>query len=383
MSDEVDLLTYPEGEDIKLPRTRILRIPAFKLLAGIRPGISWKKLCCDVVFLWCALRMVRRARKEHAPYQLVHAVEEAVFVGWLIKKLWGIPYLYDMDSSLAMQITDKWRVLKPLYPLLGYLERLAIRGSVAVVPVCDALEVIAHKGGASKVTVLRDISLLSNDEAQSTLVALRTEMGVSEKAKVLLYIGNLERYQGIDLLLESFRSVQASFVDTYLAIIGGSEEHCEHYRTLVKSWGLTSRIHILGPRPVSSLNFFLTQASILVSPRTKGNNTPMKIYSYLHAGIPILATDLPTHTQVLDESVAELAAPTHDAFSKGMIRLLSDEARTQQIARNSKERAEALYTYEHFERTLGGIYDEVTRSLVSNGANEGPNLVSREKRDSA
>ena len=56
----------------------------------------------------------------------------------------------------------------------------------------------------------------------------------------------------------------------------------------------------------------LAQADVLVSPRTRGNNTPMKIYSYLDAGRAVLATDLPTHTQVLTPECARLAPADPD-----------------------------------------------------------------------
>ena len=46
-----------------------------------------------------------------------------------------------------------------------------------------------------------------------------------------------------------------------------------------------------------------------MSPRIKGNNTPMKL-SYLHSGKAVLATNLPPHTQILDNRVAMLADPT-------------------------------------------------------------------------
>ena len=47
----IDLLCYHEGEDIQIPGVRIFRIPAPKALCGIRPGLSIKKLLCDVIFL--------------------------------------------------------------------------------------------------------------------------------------------------------------------------------------------------------------------------------------------------------------------------------------------------------------------------------------------
>ena len=59
----------------------------------------------------------------------------------------------------------------------------------------------------------------------------------------------------------------------------------------------------------------MAQADVLVSPRTKGANTPMKVYSYLDSGVAVLATRLPTHTQVMNDETALLAEPTPEDFS--------------------------------------------------------------------
>ena len=57
----------------------------------------------------------------------------------------------------------------------------------------------------------------------------------------------------------------------------------------------------------------LGEADVLVSPRLKGLNTPMKIYSYLDSGTAVLATRLRTHTQVLDDRTAYLVDPVSEA----------------------------------------------------------------------
>ena len=61
-----------------------------------------------------------------------------------------------------------------------------------------------------------------------------------------------------------------------------------------------------GQRPAEEIPLFLDAADVLVSPRSSGTNTPLKIYQYLRSGRPIVATRLLTHTQVLDDEVAIL-----------------------------------------------------------------------------
>jgi hypothetical protein len=151
----VDVVTYHEGRDVTLPHVTLHRIPQLPLVRRIRPGLSWKKIVCDVFVLLSAVRLAAGRR-----YDVVHAVEEAVFVALLLRWLFGIPYVYDMDSSLARQVTEQVPRLRPLAAALAACERLAIRQATAVVPVCEALADVARRGQARKVVVLPDVSLL-------------------------------------------------------------------------------------------------------------------------------------------------------------------------------------------------------------------------------
>ena len=71
-----------------------------------------------------------------------------------------------------------------------------------------------------------------------------------------------------------------------------------------------------GQRPAEEIPAFLDAADVLVSPRSTGTNTPLKIYQYLRSGRPIVATRLLTHTQVLDDDVAILTQATAEGFAR-------------------------------------------------------------------
>ncbi|MGD1895791.1 MAG: glycosyltransferase [Phormidesmis sp.] len=152
----VDLITFPEGSDVRYPNVTIYRTPALKILKGIRPGFSVKKVICDIFLLLKAFKFARRKR-----YDLIHAGEEAVFIALLLNRLLSIPYVYDMDSSLAGQLTDKYPKIKWLKKVLKGFEGVAVRNAKAVIPVCHALAHEIESYGPNKVVVISDISLLN------------------------------------------------------------------------------------------------------------------------------------------------------------------------------------------------------------------------------
>lgn len=152
----VDMITFPEGEDVYYPNVYIYRTPRFRWLKNIRPGFSWKKLVCDFFILVKALKLARSKQ-----YDVIHAGEEAVFIALALKICFGIPYVYDMDSSLVEQLTNKYSWLRLLGFILRAFEGLAIKNAKAVIAVCQTLAVYAQQYNPKKIIVLPDISLLS------------------------------------------------------------------------------------------------------------------------------------------------------------------------------------------------------------------------------
>jgi glycosyltransferase involved in cell wall biosynthesis len=353
--DRVDVLTYHEGEDRDYgPSVKLHRIRAPRFIRRIRPGFSLGKLFCDVIMSPHAMRLARAQR-----YDCIHAVEESVFIARWISRRTGTPYVFDMDSSMPRQIVDKLPFLAPLLPPMRAMERRAIRGAAAVVPMCDALADEARQAGATFVEVLRDISLVPAGVQFDPDLGFRKATRMTGPAA--LYIGNLEPYQGIGLLLESTARVAAAGRELNVVIVGGRDDDIQRYRLQSAALGIADRIHFLGPRPIAHMAHLFHDADMLVSPRTQGQNTPMKIYSYLDAGCPLLATRLPTHTQVLDDEVAMLAEPTPDAMALAMTCLLDDKPQAERLAGNARRLAQARYSRSAFENAVNQIYDHLSR----------------------
>jgi glycosyltransferase involved in cell wall biosynthesis len=190
---------------------------------------------------------------------------------------------------------------------------------------------------------------------------MKTELGIN--GLLLMYVGNLEAYQGIDLLLESFALVAGKTDQADLVIIGGQVSDIQKYQRKSFHLGIHRKVHFLGPKPVEYLADYLSEADILVSPRIRGNNTPMKLYSYLHSAKPVLATNLPTHTQVIDSRVALLVDPDIEAFSKAMLRLMEEKNLRVQLGVAGRKLIEEKFTYSAFREKLNGLFDSLEKEL--------------------
>jgi glycosyltransferase involved in cell wall biosynthesis len=350
---QVDVLTFHEGENVAISNCRIHRIASPVGIRNIRPGFSFKKVVCDLFMFVKCLKMARSNR-----YELVHAVEESAFIAAAVRTFIGTPYVYDMDSSLAEQLVDAYPYLQFAFPLFRRCEAFAVRRSLGVLTVCSALEDLAREHAPSKpIGLVQDTTLLptsshGNGQGSDSLLP----PAVQEQNPVAMYVGNLEHYQGIGLLLDGFRRTLARVPNAHLVIVGGLDEDIAKYSRRTQQLGIITQVHFIGPKPISMLDELLRQADVLVSPRLKGLNTPMKIYSYLDSGTAVLATRLRTHTQVLDDRTAYLVEPEPEALGQGLADLLSNPDLRSRLAAQAKAYVQQEFTPEAAHRKLGSFY---------------------------
>ena len=76
----------------------------------------------------------------------------------------------------------------------------------------------------------------------------------------------------------------------------------------------------------------------------------------MYSGKPIVATNLLTHTQVLDSSVAILTAPTPEGLAQGVIEALENPERAHRLGSRASELARSEYSPEAFSRKLVEAY---------------------------
>jgi len=146
--------------------------------------------------------------------------------------------------------------------------------------------------------------------------------------------------------------VRAARPDARLVLAGGKPPQVARARELASDAGIGDVVVFPGERPAAEIPAYLLAADLLVSPRSRGTNTPLKIYQYLRSGKAIVATRLLTHTQVLSDDTAILTAPTAPDFAAGILAGLGDPERAVQIGRRARELAETKYSYDaYLEKT--------------------------------
>lgn len=341
----VDLVTYPFGRDVALSGLRVFRCLRPPLMTGIGIGPSWRKVPLDFMLFLTACR-----RAAAGKYDAVHSHEEGGWFGVILAWVRGLPHLYDMHSSLPQQLTNfaysQSRLMKATF---GWLERFVIRRSRVVIVICPQLEDVVRGIDPSVPVVLIENAPGSGDApAAGSGLAVRRALEIDASAPLVLYTGTFEAYQGLDLLFASMRIVLSARPAARLVLAGGRSDQIEAARRQAAAAGIGAATIFAGQRPAEEIPAFLDAADALVSPRSLGTNTPLKIYQYLRSGRPIIATRLLTHTQVLDDEVAFLTEATPGGFGAGILAALADPDGARAVGARARHLADTKYSSEAY-----------------------------------
>ncbi|MEP6687302.1 MAG: glycosyltransferase family 4 protein [Gemmatimonadales bacterium] len=359
---EVDLLTYWEGEDPAIPGVRVIRIPRVPFTANVRVGPSLKKLVLDLVMFVWTIGLLFRHR-----YDFVHAHEESIFFCSWLKPLFGFKLVYDMHSSLPQQLINfgftRWRFAIRLFERL---EKAAVKGATAVVTICPDL--------AEQVKALLDDCsrhfLIENSIFEDVKLASASPPNAAEadlvesvpRPPLVVYSGTFEGYQGLDILIRAFARVHARRPDASLLLVGGTPAQVSRYAAVANACGLNGSCRFTGRVPQATARRLSQQATVLTSPRVKGTNTPLKVYEQLASGIPLVATRIYSHTQVLDDDVCVLVEPTVEAMADGLLEAITDSNRRATVTRNALVLYESRYARHVYKEKMSRLFQLLAKT---------------------
>jgi glycosyltransferase involved in cell wall biosynthesis len=354
LGHQVDLLTFPRGEPA--PASGVRQLRSLWLPVGrVKAGPSFAKMVLDVPFL-----IEAAWRLAFGGYDVVHAVEEAAHLIAPFARLLRVPLVMDVDSSIPDQLRYSGFARRgPILWLAEALERHALRHAAAAITVCASLTA-GVKARAPRVSVFQveDPPLADRGELPSpdAVAELRRSLALSS-LPVVLYSGNFEPYQGVELLIDAAALVPGA----QLLLMGGEPAEIERLRERARRLGSLERCRFAGKRPPTELPAFFALASVLASPRVECENTPFKIYTYLASGKPIVATRIATHTQLLDDATAFLVEPTADAFAAGMRQALEQPKEADARAERGYALIAREYSVARYREKIAGAYAAVQK----------------------
>jgi glycosyltransferase involved in cell wall biosynthesis len=119
---------------------------------------------------------------------------------------------------------------------------------------------------------------------------LRKQLKLAEQERVVLYAGTFERYQGLTEVIEAIPAVSARVPGTVFVLVGAEPRSAARIRRQAKRMGLNGNLRVVDRQPREQLAAYYMLADVLLAPRASGRNLPLKLFHYMSAGRPVVAT---------------------------------------------------------------------------------------------
>jgi len=279
---EVHLVTYPEGES--MAAVRGIRVHRARRVRGAarREHWGWRRVLLDISLARTLYRIVREAR-----IQVIHAHNyEAPVASFLVRWLTGVPVVYHshnaLSDELAYYCAPGWR--RRVAGVVGrMLDRQVPRRADFSIALTDDLESFLRSCGATAVAKVPPGSGLA-------LAATASDEGGRFAGKfVVMYTGNLDPYQDLEVLWSAFRTLLATVPESLLVVV----THEAQWSTRAGS-ALTELVDAGSAQVIVAPTFAVVRramasADVLVSPRQSWSGYPIKLLNYLAAGRAVVA----------------------------------------------------------------------------------------------
>jgi glycosyltransferase involved in cell wall biosynthesis len=245
------------------------------------------------------------------------------------------------------------------------LERMVLKTCHAVITVGPDLEQYVKLVGKDiRVVMIENIALHAyQTPVQAEAVdELRKKLALEGRLPIV-YTGTYERYQGLDMALECVDIVRKQHPNVVFIFVGAKVQQAQEWTEKAARLGLTDHTLFLNVVSPEDSMVYLACASVLISPRLDGTSTPLKIYSYLHAEKPIIATNITSHIQVLTKDTALLVEPNHNAFADGILQVLDDPKLADRLGKNAHQLAQDKFGRQDYITKVNQIYKTLTPKL--------------------
>jgi glycosyltransferase involved in cell wall biosynthesis len=352
---ELRLVTYHIGRDVPgFPIDRIASVPWYGKLEA---GPSWHKPYLDLLLLFKAWRVARSFKPD-----LIHAhIHEGAFIGALLKKLIRVPLLFDCQGSLSAEITDHGFVRPGSLLQRGFaaLERWINLSSDFIIASSGPTVELLVRGGVPRERVRALMDGVDTDIfAPLPKEAIRARLGLPGDRPIVCYLGLLNSYQGVDLLLEAVALLKGQGAKLHFLIMGFPEGG---YREKAQALGISDMITFTGRVPYHEAPLYLSAGDLAVSPKISLSEANGKLFNYIACGLPTVVFETPVNREILGD--AALYAKFGDAaeLAGAIGRLAGDRELREELGRRGRARAESEHSWQARGKELAAIYRKLLR----------------------
>src|SRR5258707_14277454 len=294
LGNTIELCTYHIGRD--MPGIPIQRIRKVSWYTKTDAGPAWGKLYLLVLLFFLTWRESRRFK----PDMLHGHGWDGCWIAYVLHVLTGLPFIFNMQGSFTGEIVEHGysKVNGPFYRLLRWIERCTLRLGVVVTPSKAVVDGTLRTFGIKLDSVYHTFDGVDVKDLHPGVDAgeLRTELNIPPGRKIIVFLGLLKPYQGMDVLLQA---VQIMVTNAHFLIMGFPDS--DKYAASTHALGTDDYTTFPGRIDYKRRKFYYALGDVAVAPKLTVAEGNGKIYDYLAMGLPVVTFDYPVSREILGD----------------------------------------------------------------------------------
>ncbi len=363
MGHMVSIYTYHNGRNLPgIDIKRIINIPWYNKLEA---GPSYHKFYLDVLLLLKSLKGGIYEKPD-----IIHAhLHEGAFLGNILAKFRHIPLVFDFQGSLSDEIIDHNFLKKRsiFLDIFKKVERFINNSADAIIiSSLDSAFLLQSEFGISKDRLYRvedgiDTEKFKPDGRYD--LEMRKKACIPDNRKIIIYQGLLNKYQGIDFLLETIPLLLKENREVHFLILG--YPNVDKYRSMAKEKGIEDFVTFAGRVNYEDTIKYLSIADIAVSPKLSKTEWNGKLLYYMASELPTVVFDTKVNREILGDLGVYAKLDDSNSFVKGVESLLPQEELRRSLGKRLRERVIKHYSWKSAGKRIMEIYEE----LLARGRN--------------
>jgi len=338
------IVTYHNGRDIEgLDIRRIINIPWYKKLEA---GPSIHKFYIDIILFFKAAAVYIKEK----PDIIYGHLHEGAFVGGLVKyllTLGRVPLVFDVQGSLTDEL-DTFDWLKGRKVIRWFFHTL--EKFICSMPdffICSSVsngDIIKNrfKKDPDRVRVVID-GVHTDFFNRSPRKGFKKELGIPEKAPLVIFTGALLAAKGIWNLVDAIPMVLEKRADVHFLIVGYPVEET---KKKIEELGVSGNVTFTGMVDYFELPDYLLISDVAVEPKMeRAGEASGKVINYMGAGLPVVCFEGKNNRRFLGEGGIYAADNKIENLAEKILWAVENPEEARKLGEKNKQRVEEVFSW--------------------------------------
>ena len=323
-----------------------------------------------IKYITHVIKLVKKHR-----FDIIYARNTMIgVVGFLINNVWKSKLVFEVNGISLDELrlienqssTENKRFKYVKIKLLGYLEIFITKRADAVIVVTQGIKDYLINNGVdkNKVWVIENganIELFIPIKNSNVVDELRNRLRINDDENVVVFIGNLAPWQGVEYLIHAAPLIIEKMQKTKFLIVGEGMIK-QNLMALCRALNVESNFIFTGMVRYEDVPKYINISDVGIVPFIKDRVcSPIKLFEYLSSGKPVVSSNIENIREILNKSKAGILVTPEDPteLSYAIIKLLKDKQLREQMGNSGREFVVNNYSWEITAKKTKEVFESI------------------------